>query len=61
MANVTQMALVLSREAVWEFDPCLEENILGSGIDVIAAIRTLTVKVRKIFVRPVATSDVILT
>lgn len=45
MADVTQMAVAESREAIWNYDPALDENRIGSGIDVIAAIRTLTVKV----------------
>lgn len=46
MAEVTQVAVAESCEAIWNYDPVLDENRIGSGIDVIAVIRTLTIKVR---------------
>ena len=51
MAGVTQIAIALSREAIWDFDPASDENQLGTGIDVIAALRTLTVKVRYVLLQ----------
>lgn len=45
MGAVTQTAVAESREAIWNYDPALPSNKIGSGIDVIAVIRTLAVKV----------------
>lgn len=46
MADVTKVALVESKQAIWEYDPMLAENRASSGgLDVIAIIRTLAIKV----------------
>ncbi len=46
MREVTQIAVVESKQAIWEYDPQLPENrIAAAGLDVIAIIRTLAVKV----------------
>ncbi len=47
MGKVTQTALVESKQAIWDYDPQAEESIVNGGLDVIAVIRTLAVKVRK--------------
>lgn len=47
MREVTQIAVVESKQAIWDYDPQLPENRLAvGGLDVIASIRTLAVKVR---------------
>ncbi|KAL1947386.1 hypothetical protein VTO73DRAFT_14347 [Trametes versicolor] len=47
MKEVTQIAVVESKQAIWEYDPQLLENrIAAGGLDVIAIIRTLAVKIQ---------------
>lgn len=47
MTQVTQVALVESKQAMWDYDPTLVENrVMTGGLDVIATIRTLAIKVR---------------
>ena len=47
MKAVTQVGLVESKQAMWDYDPKAAENrVLSGGLDVIAAIRTLSIKVR---------------
>jgi hypothetical protein len=46
MGHITKIAAVETTAAIWEYDPDLPNNqILGGSLDVIAAIRTLAVKV----------------
>jgi hypothetical protein len=46
MSNITKIAAVANATAIWEYDPTHENNrILGGSLDVIAAIRTLAIKV----------------
>ena len=46
MSCVTQIAAIENATAIWEYDPSLPGNrILGGSLDVIAAIRTIAVKV----------------
>ncbi len=46
MSAVTQIAVVESKQAIWDYDPQLPQNrIAAGGLDVIAIIRTLAVKV----------------
>jgi len=46
MGHITKIAAVETTAAIWEYDPDLPDNrILGGSLDVIAAIRTLAVKV----------------
>lgn len=46
MRHITKIAAVETTAAIWEYDPDLPNNrILGGSLDVIAAIRTLAVKV----------------
>lgn len=50
MQCVTKIAAVETATAIWEYDPTLPDNrVLGGSLDVIAAIRTLAIKVRFIF------------
>ena len=46
MEHVTKLAAVENSQAIWEYDPSLPDNrVLGRGLDVIAAVRTLAIKV----------------
>jgi len=46
MARITKIAAVENVTAIWEYDPTQDDNrVLGSSLDVIAAIRTLAIKV----------------
>ena len=47
MAHITKITVVETTTAIWEYDPSLPDNrMLNSNLDVIAAIRTLAIKVR---------------
>lgn len=46
MTEVTQVGIIESKQAIWDYDPTLEENrVVSGGLDVIAVIRTLAIKV----------------
>jgi len=46
MKQITKIAVVENATAIWEYDPSKEDNrVLGGSLDVIAAIRTLAIKV----------------
>jgi hypothetical protein len=46
MTPITKMAAIENATAIWEYDPTLASNsVLGGSLDVIAAIRTLAIKV----------------
>jgi hypothetical protein len=46
MAHITRLAAVETTTAIWEYDPSLPDNrVLNGSLDVIAAIRTLAIKV----------------
>jgi hypothetical protein len=46
MGHITKIAAVENATAIWEYDPTHEDNhVLGGSFDVIAAIRTLAIKV----------------
>lgn len=45
MSKVTQTAIVESKQAIWDYNPQDPSNRVDGGLDVIAAIRTLAVKV----------------
>lgn len=46
MSHITKIAAVENATAIWEYDPTLEDNrVLGGSLDVLAAIRTLAIKV----------------
>jgi hypothetical protein len=47
MGHITKIAAVETTTAIWEFDPNLPGNrVLGGSLDVIAAIRTLAIKIQ---------------
>lgn len=46
MSHITKIAAVENATAIWEYDPMRDDNrVLGGSLDVIAAIRTLAIKV----------------
>ena len=46
MAHITKIAAVETTTAIWEYDPVLPSNwVLNGSLDIIAAIRTLAIKV----------------
>ena len=46
MQHITKIAAVENATAIWEYDPTWSDNhVLGGSLNVIAAIRTLTIKV----------------
>jgi hypothetical protein len=46
MKHITKIAAVETTSAIWEYDPSLPDNrVLNGTLDVIAAIRTLAIKV----------------
>jgi hypothetical protein len=46
MKNITKIAVVENATAIWKYDPSRDDNrVLGGSLDVIAAIRTLAIKV----------------
>jgi hypothetical protein len=46
MRHITKIAAVENQTAIWEYDPDLPNNrVLGGSLDVIAAIRTIAIKV----------------
>ena len=46
MSHITKIAAVETKTAIWEYDPALPSNrISNGGLDVIATIRTLAIKV----------------
>ena len=46
MAHITKIAAIENANAIWEYDPELPGNrMLEGSLDVVAAIRTLVVKV----------------
>jgi hypothetical protein len=46
MGCITKIAAVENATAIWEYDPNRDDNrVLGGSLDVIAAIRTLAIKV----------------
>lgn len=54
MQRITKIAVVENATAIWEYDPSREDNrVLGGSLDVIAAIRTLAIKV-SMFISPLS-------
>jgi hypothetical protein len=48
MSQITKIGAIENATAIWEYDPTLPSNsVLGGSLDVIAAIRTLAIKVRR--------------
>ena len=53
MGHITKIAVIENTNAIWEYDPELPNNrILGGSLDVVAAIRTLAIKVRTSTIKP---------
>lgn len=48
MTHITKIAAIENSSAIWEYDPSLEENrvLKEKSLDVIAAIRTLVIKIQ---------------
>ncbi|RDB23356.1 Zinc finger BED domain-containing protein DAYSLEEPER [Hypsizygus marmoreus] len=47
MSHITKIAVIENSIAIWEYDPSLPGNhVLGGSLDVIAAIRTLVIKIQ---------------
>ena len=47
MSEVTQIAHIATSTAIWEFDPTLLGNrVMNNRLDVVAAIRTLAIKIQ---------------
>ena len=47
MDHITKIAVVETTAAIWEYDPSLPDNhVLNGSLDVVAAVRTLAIKVR---------------
>jgi hypothetical protein len=50
MTHITKIAAVETSTAIWEYDPSLPDNrVLHGSLDVIAAIRTIAIKVHCFF------------
>ena len=45
MGEITLKAAVATKQAIWDYDPEEEDNLINGGVDVIAVVRTLAVKV----------------
>jgi hypothetical protein len=46
MTHITKIVIIENANAIWEYDPELPGNrVLGGSLDVVAAIRTLAIKV----------------
>jgi len=46
MGHITRIAAIENATVIWEYNPTLPGNrVLGGSLDVIAAIRTLAIKV----------------
>ena len=47
MAEITQIDHIAMTAAIWEFDPMLLTNhVMNNSLDVVAAIRTLAIKIQ---------------
>jgi hypothetical protein len=46
MSHITKIAAIENATAIWEYDPSWQDNrVLGGSLDIIAAVRTLAIKV----------------
>jgi len=46
MDHITKIVAVETTTAIWEYDPSLPDNhVLNGSLDVVAAVRTLAIKV----------------
>ena len=47
MGSITKIAAIENAQAIWEYDPTIDDNhVLGGSLDIIAAIRTIAIKIR---------------
>ncbi|KAF8240351.1 hypothetical protein L208DRAFT_1214755, partial [Tricholoma matsutake] len=47
MTHITKIAAVETTTGIWEYDPSLPDNrVLNGSLDIIAAIRTLAIKIQ---------------
>ena len=47
MSVITRTAAIETTTVIWEYDPTLPNNcVLGDSLDVVAAIRTLAIKIQ---------------
>jgi hypothetical protein len=61
MGHITKIAVVENTNAIWEYDPELPNNrVLGGSLDVVAALRTLVIKVSSSIFKPVSCMILIL-
>jgi hypothetical protein len=59
MSHITKTAVLENKSAIWEYDPALPSNrISNGGLDVIATIRTLAIKVSQVLSRSIDCADV---
>jgi hypothetical protein len=55
MGHITKIAVIENTNAIWEYDPELPGNrVLGGSLDVVAALRTLVIKVYSSIIIPVS-------
>jgi hypothetical protein len=60
MGHITKIAVVENTNAIWEYDPELPDNrVLGGSLDVVAALRTLVVKVFSSIIKPIKILDIL--
>ena len=51
MSHMTKITIVENTSAIWEYDPTLPDNkVMNGSLDVIAAARTLVIKVSLLLV-----------
>lgn len=48
MGEITQVAIAENRQAIWDYDPGDPQSLVNGGVDVIAVIRTLIIKVSQL-------------
>ena len=54
MEMETELTCDMEHNTIWEYDPSQEDNhVLGGSLDMIAAIRTLAIKV-SMFISPLS-------
>ncbi len=45
MSKITSKAAIATKQAIWDYDPEAEDNLINGGVDMITIVRTLAVKV----------------
>ncbi|KAI1784906.1 hypothetical protein LXA43DRAFT_900834, partial [Ganoderma leucocontextum] len=46
MGEITSKAAIAMKQAIWDYNPKEEDNLINGGVDIIAVVQTLAVKVR---------------